>query len=98
MAKNLDEKIVKHVARLANLNLTTKQVSDFKSQLSSVLNYVSQIQKLDTNKTPETHQVTGLKNIFRQDKIDKSRLLTQKEALANAKNTHNGYFMVDSLF
>jgi len=30
--------------------------------------------------------------------IEKERMLTQEEALSNAKNTYNGYFRVKAIF
>lgn len=88
----------KKIAALADLPLSPKQTVKFSSQLSIVLEYISKIQSLDTNGVTETSQVTGLTNVFREDIIDETRMLTQKQALSNAKHIHNGYFMVDALF
>ncbi|MBI5620037.1 Asp-tRNA(Asn)/Glu-tRNA(Gln) amidotransferase GatCAB subunit C, partial [Candidatus Gottesmanbacteria bacterium] len=56
------------------------------------------IQTLDTSNVPETSQVTGSENVFRDDEVDAGRILTQEEALSNAKRTHNGFFVVKSVF
>lgn len=90
--------IVGKVATLANLSLTALQKQTFTRQLSSVIGYVSKVQKLDTSSVPETSQVTGSENVFREDAVDVSRMLTQDEALSNAKRTHNGFFVVNALF
>lgn len=97
MAK-LIKKDVLHVAKLANLKLTEKQIEKFTPQLSSVINYVSKIQELDTKKIKETSQVTQLKNVFREDRIETERILSQDDALGNAKRAYNGYFVVDAVF
>ena len=89
---------VRHVAKLAHLNLTDEQLETFRTQLSSVLDYMSKIQKLDTKGVVETSQVTGLENVFREDVAQDDRMLTQDQALSNAKQTHNGYFMVPAIF
>lgn len=89
---------VQKVASLANLKLTEKQIQMFAQQLSSVIGYVSKIQKLDTSNVPETSQVTGSENVFREDEIDAGRMLTQEEALSNAKRAYNGFFVVKALF
>lgn len=86
------------VAKLAHLSLTAAQEEKFTKQLDSVLAYISKIQELKTDDVEETNQVTGLTNVFRQDEVDTSRILTQKEALSNAKKTHKGYFMVPAIF
>ncbi len=67
----------KKIARLANLPLQDKQLVKFSSQLSSVLEYISKIQELDTTGVEETSQVTGLTNVFREDGVDEARMLTQ---------------------
>lgn len=85
---------VSKVAKLANLTLSKAAINKFTTQLISVLEYVAQIQELDTTKVKETHQVTDTKNVFREDKIDHQRLLTQAQALSGARRTHQGYFVV----
>lgn len=87
-----------HVAKLANLKLTPAQLKKFQTQLPSILEYVSKVQRLNTAKIPETSQVTDLSNVVREDKVDSSRMLSQKEALSNARASYNDYFVVKSIF
>lgn len=86
---------VKHVAQLAKLELTPKELKKFQSQLLQVLNYVSQLQKIETVKTKPTSQVTGLENVFRLDEIKPS--LRQKEVLLGAKETKNNFFKIKTI-
>jgi len=90
--------VVQKVAKLAKLTITAAQEEKFSTQLTSVIGYVSKIQSLDTVNVPETSQVTGSKNVFREDVVENSRMLTQEEALSNAKNTHDGFFVVPAIF
>jgi aspartyl-tRNA(Asn)/glutamyl-tRNA(Gln) amidotransferase subunit C len=94
----LTKEQVGHVAQLANLPLDEVKVKKFSIQLTEVLEYMSKIQTLDTTSVKETSQVTGLVDVFREDKIEIDRMFTQEEALANAKEKHNGYFVVKSVF
>jgi aspartyl-tRNA(Asn)/glutamyl-tRNA(Gln) amidotransferase subunit C len=89
---------VKHVADLANLKLSDEKIELLSSQLTEVLDYSSKIQKLDLQDVSETSQVTNLTNVFRDDEIDKERMLTQEDALKNAKRKYQGFFVVESLF
>lgn len=89
---------VSHVAKLAKLNLSEKLIDKFFTQLSSVLEFMSKIQKLNTENVKETSQVTGLENVFRKDEIDNIRMFTQEQALSNAKRKHNGFFVVKAIF
>jgi len=89
-------KTVKHVALLANLKLSQKEIKKFQKQLSEILDYVNILNKLDTKGIEPTSQVTGLENVFREDKPTPS--LSQKEALSGAKEKHNNFFKVKAIF
>ena len=60
---------VKHVAGLANLPLTGEEETKYGQQLDQVLDYVNQLQKVDTAQVTETSQVTGTKNVSREDVV-----------------------------
>ena len=92
----LTRKEVLHIARLANLHLTEKEVRKFQHELSDILEYIEILNELDTGGVRPTSQVTGLENVFRKDEIEES--LSQKEALSGTKQKHNGYFKVKSIF
>lgn len=97
MAKSrLTKAQVKHIAKLANLSLSEKEITLFQKQLSQVLNYVKILNKLDTAKVKPTSQVTGLENVFKEDKTSSS--LSQKEALSGAKAKSKGYFKIKAIF
>jgi aspartyl-tRNA(Asn)/glutamyl-tRNA(Gln) amidotransferase subunit C len=89
---------VKHLAKLANLHLSDSKLQELLPQFASILEFVSKVQSLNTENIHETSQVTGLENVFREDVVDDSRMLSQKEALSNAKKTYNGFFSVDAIF
>ena len=87
---------VKHVARLANLELTPTEVRKFQKQLSDTISYIEKLKKLNTENILPTSQATGLENVFREDEIQSS--MSQEEALSNAKETHKGFFKVKAIF
>ena len=82
---------VKHVARLANLNLSDLELINLAQKLSETIEYVDQLQSIDTTGVTPTSQVSGKINQFREDVTSPS--LSQNEALANAPSSHNGYFV-----
>jgi len=86
---------VSHVAKLANLPLSDEEKKKFEKQLSETLDYVAQLEEIDTKGVEPTSQVTGLENVTREDEVTPS--LSQKEALKNAKSTHNGFFKVKAI-
>ncbi len=66
---------VKHVAKLANLILKPGEEEKFKDQFAETLKTVEVINELDTSGVKPTSQVTGLTNVTREDRIDKSRMI-----------------------
>lgn len=97
MSASLTPDDVGHIARLANLAIGADEYECFASQLTAILAFVSKLQEISTNNVAPTAQVTGLANVYREDVIDESRMLTQEHALSNAKKTHNGYFVVPAV-
>ena len=67
MALSADE--VRHIAKLARLNLEDQEVEKFARELSSILDYIDQLQEVDTKNVVPSAQVTGLSNSFREDEI-----------------------------
>lgn len=66
----LKKEEIKHIANLARLDLTEKELKLYGAQLSDVLSYIEQLQEVDVGDTEPTAQVTGLENIFREDKVE----------------------------
>lgn len=87
---------ISHVAKLANLKLTASEEKTFEKQLGEVLNYISKLNELNTEKIEPTSNVTGLMNVSREDESKPS--LSQEDALKNAPKLHNGFFEVDAIF
>lgn len=86
---------VLHIAKLANLPLTKDEAEEYEKQLSSILDYVDLLQKVDTDNVTETSQTTNLENVKRDDTTSPS--LSQDQALANTKIKHNGLFKVKGI-
>lgn len=86
---------IAHIAKLANLPLTDEEISKFEKQLSETLQYIEELNEIDTENVDPTNQVTGLINIFRDDTPSES--LSQKDALLNSKHHQNGYFKVKGI-
>lgn len=66
---NLSTDDVRHIAKLARLDLSEEEVAQFPSQLTAILEYVGQLQAVDTKGVEATAQVTGLTNSLRADEI-----------------------------
>ena len=81
MSASLSREDVLRIAELARLELTTDEVELFTRQLAGILDYVAQIQSLDTTGVEPTSHVMN-RPIDRADvPVDP---LSRTEALANA--------------
>jgi aspartyl-tRNA(Asn)/glutamyl-tRNA(Gln) amidotransferase subunit C len=63
----LKKEDIKHIADLARLELTEEELLKYGEQLSRVLEWVGQLNEVDTENVEPTAQVTGVKNILRED-------------------------------
>jgi aspartyl-tRNA(Asn)/glutamyl-tRNA(Gln) amidotransferase subunit C len=60
---------VRHIAKLARLNLSDAEVEKFSKELTQILGYVDMLGEVDTAKVPATAQVTGQTNVLREDAV-----------------------------
>ncbi|MEA3449541.1 MAG: Asp-tRNA(Asn)/Glu-tRNA(Gln) amidotransferase subunit GatC [Patescibacteria group bacterium] len=86
----LEKKDIEHIANLARLELSEAELKKYGGQLSDVLSYVDQLQEVNTDDVEPTAQVTGLENVWQEDKIeiwdDAERKNTLKQAPKIEKN------------
>ena len=86
----VDRKILEHVAEIARLKLTEKEIEKFLPQLRELLSFFSQIKEIDTDKIKPSFQPVEIRDIMREDK--EKECLSQEEALALAEHKKDGYF------
>jgi aspartyl-tRNA(Asn)/glutamyl-tRNA(Gln) amidotransferase subunit C len=57
------------LAHLSRLKLTEDEIERLASELSDILSYVEKLNEVDTEGLKPTYQVTGLKNVMRDDEV-----------------------------
>ena len=62
---NKDE--VKKVAHLARLELNEDEINNHAEQLEKILDYIRQLEKIDTDDVPCTTRAIEVVNVFRKD-------------------------------
>ncbi|MDO8573275.1 MAG: Asp-tRNA(Asn)/Glu-tRNA(Gln) amidotransferase subunit GatC [Candidatus Daviesbacteria bacterium] len=87
---------VKKVAKLANLPLTIEEEEKYSEQLSAILEYVDQLNQVDTSGVEPTFNVTGLNNVIREDETAAG--LSREEALSDASKTKDSMFETKGVF
>ena len=96
MAK-LDVSQIEHIAKLSKLEISKEDQELYSAQLSSVLDYIEQLQEVNTDNVKETANITGLSNVWRTYEIERSTI-GPEEISKNAPEFKNGNFVVPGVF
>jgi aspartyl-tRNA(Asn)/glutamyl-tRNA(Gln) amidotransferase subunit C len=83
---------VRHVAKLARLELSDQAITRLTAQLESILRYVAQISRVDVTGVEPMAHALPITNVFRDDVIEPS--LPLEKVLANAPETDGPFFKV----
>ncbi len=97
LMKKISAKTVEYIAKLANIPVTEKEKQELAEGFNKTLEVIDALFKVDVSNILTIYQVTGMENIFREDEIDEEKMLSQDQALANAKRKYQGYFVVDQI-
>lgn len=84
---------IEKIAALSRIDLSAGEQGLLVVQLSSILDFVEELQSIDTTAVEETSQVTGLTDVWREDEI-RSSDLSRDELLSNTPMTEQGYIKV----
>ena len=86
---------VKHVAKLARLELTDEEVNKYSQQLGSILEYVDQMNEVDTTGIEPMPHAIPVYNVMREDVVKYEQ--TKEEMMANAPFEEDGFFRVPKI-
>ncbi len=86
---------VKHVAKLARLELTDEEVNKYSQQLGSILEYVEQMNEVDTTGIEPMPHAIPVYNVMREDVVKYEQ--TKEEMMANAPFEEDGFFRVPKI-
>ncbi len=91
----LSKQQVEHVAKLARLNLTESEVELYTKQLSKILDYIDQLNEVNTEGIEPMTQPIPTVNVMREDIVKKQ--FERKEVLSNAPHEEYGFFRVPKI-
>ena len=60
---------IKHLAKLSNFSLSDKETESLTEDLKNIINYISELDKLDTDGIEPTYQVFEMENVWRDDEV-----------------------------
>ncbi len=74
-------KQIEHLAKLSDFSLSEKDAKSLGKDLENIINYISQLDELDTKDIEPTYQVFEMENVWRNDEIIPQEA-TREELLA----------------
>ncbi len=86
---------VKKVANLSRIELRDGEVEKFQKDLSKIIDYVAELQAVDTDGLEIVSSVTGLENVQRNDEA--VMIDYQEDIMANAPGRKDKYYKVKSI-
>jgi aspartyl-tRNA(Asn)/glutamyl-tRNA(Gln) amidotransferase subunit C len=94
MSLTLDE--VRKVADLARLEISDAELETMARQLSAIVDYINQLQTVNTDGVEPLAHALDLHDVFRADEPGQS--LSEDEALANAPVRKGSFYRVPAVF
>ena len=89
---SLDEKTVRKVARLANIEIADEDIAPIGAKLSGILEWVEQLGEVDTDNVEPLANVVNIDLKLRKDEVNDGDCADK--VLANAPEETQGFFVV----
>ncbi|HYM64323.1 MAG TPA: Asp-tRNA(Asn)/Glu-tRNA(Gln) amidotransferase subunit GatC [Gaiellaceae bacterium] len=86
---------VRHVARLARLEIPAGEIDRLRGELEAILDAVGKVAELDLSGVPPTSHPLDLVNVWAEDESRPS--LSREDALKNAPDAAEGAFRVPAV-
>lgn len=91
----LTKEEVRKISELCRIGLSEAELEKMQHDLSLVLDYVAELNKVDTEGVQEISQVTGLENVMRDDTAEYSEI--RDAIIKNFPESKDGYLKIKSI-
>ncbi len=88
----ITNELVDKLAHLSKLSFKEADKENIKADLSKMIGFIEQLQKIDTTGIEPLLHMSDAVNVLRKDELQGS--ISKQEGLLNAPQTDNNYFMV----
>ena len=89
---HVDEKTVRRIARLARIKITDQEAAGLESELSAILDWVEQLDEVDTHGVEPMTRVVPISLKQREDIVKDGE--KADDIVANAPMREDGFFVV----
>jgi len=88
---------VKHIAKLARLSLSEKEIKKMQKELSFILDYIEKLKEIDVSDVKPTSHSIEMENVWRKDELNLELKTKNKKLLDLSPETKDGYLKVKSI-
>ena len=88
---------VRKVAKLCRLEIPDDDIEKYSNQLEGILEYIAQLQRIDTHNVPPTTRAVEVVNVFREDTIVSSSSDIRDKILDQAPQREGQFFRVPKI-
>jgi len=87
----VDEEKIKHIAKLAKIELKENELPELSKQVEQILEYVEKLDEIDDKREP-LENITGNYNVLREDVV--VNFENKEQILKNAPKSKDGFILV----
>lgn len=97
--QKIDKKTVEHIARLARLGLSGKEIFKYQRDLSKILGYIDKLKEVDISNIQPAYLLVKEKNIKRKDEVflNQKNLKTKEKTIKLLPKIKDGYLRVKKI-
>ncbi len=88
---------VQHIAKLARLGLTDKEIEKYQRELSSILDYIEKLREAEVEIVELTSHSALVENVMRSDEESEKLKAKNEKLMELAPETKDGYLKVKSI-
>lgn len=93
----ISKKEVQHIAKLARLGLTEREIEKMQKELSSIFDYFQKLKEVDVSKIEPISHSIEIENVMRADEVKNKKPEVRKKILEQVPDTKDGYLKVKSI-
>ena len=93
----ISKKEVQHVAKLARLGLSEKEIEEMQKELSVILEYIDLLKEVDVSEIKPTFHSVPIENVMREDEAKKESPQTVNKLLDEVPSKKEGYVKVKEI-
>jgi len=90
----IEKETVKHIAKLARLALSEKEIEKYQKELSKILEYIEKLKEVDVSGVEPVFHPLKIKNVVREDAEVKRDIGEIKKIIELMPERKNGYLKV----